>query len=227
MPLFLSGSNGISGADGTAALPAVQGTDGDTGVFFPAANQVAIATGGVQRLLVDASGNTTLTGTLSVGGVTGSVYPLVLGTAVASTSGTAIDFTGIPSWVRRVTVMLNGVSTNGTSLPQVQLGSGSIQTSGYAVSATNCFLNGVTTTSATSGFVINSALASNALSGLITFSLLSSNTWCGHGAVGNASTNVFTSAGHVALSGVLDRLRITTVNGTDTFDAGSINILFE
>ena len=191
------------------------------------------------NIVLDASGNTTIsgaatisgnavvTGTLQANGVTGSVYPLVLGTAVASTSGTAIDFTGIPSWVRRVTVMLNGVSTNGSSLPQLQLGSGSIQTSGYAVSATNCFLNGVMTTSATSGFVINSALASNALSGLITFSLLSSNTWCGHGAVGNASTNVFTSAGHVSLAGVLDRVRITTVNGTDVFDAGSINILFE
>ena len=149
MPLFISGSNGISGADGTAALPAVQGTDGNTGVFFPAADQVAIATGGVQRLLVDASGNVTT-------GV-GSLYPLVSGTAVASTSGTAIDFTGIPSWVRRVTVMFSGVSTNGTSNVQVQIGSGSFVTSGYS-SSTAQSNNAVPLGNFTTGFSLTSTL---------------------------------------------------------------------
>lgn len=57
--------------------------------------------------------------------------PLTQGTSQASTSGTAIDFTGIPSWVKRITVMFSGVSTNGTSVPQIQVGAGSVTTSGY------------------------------------------------------------------------------------------------
>ena len=53
----------------------------------------------------------------------GAVYDgLQRGTAVASTSGTSVDFTSIPSWVKRITVMFNGVSTSGTSNPLVQLG---------------------------------------------------------------------------------------------------------
>ena len=218
MPLFLSGSNGVSGADGTAALPAVQGTDGDTGVFFPAANQVAIATGGVQRLLVDASGNVTTS--------VGSLYPLVLGTAVASTSGTAIDFTGIPSWVRRVTVMFNGVSTNGTSNLLVQIGAGSVVTTGYNSTATS----GAAAANATSGFIVTQNItAATSQSGAATLFFVSGNLWVSSGtlAYSNASASNFFGGNSSALSGPLDRVRITTVGGTDTFDAGSINILFE
>ena len=57
------------------------------------------------------------TGTLVVSGINSAI---TAGTAVASTSGTSIDFTGIPSWVKRITVMFNGVSTNGTSNIQIQ-----------------------------------------------------------------------------------------------------------
>ena len=56
---------------------------------------------------------------------------LTSGTAVASTSGTSITFSSIPSWAKRVTVMFNGVSTSGSSNIQVQLGAGSTTTSGY------------------------------------------------------------------------------------------------
>ena len=81
------------------------------------------------------SGNATITGTLQANGVSGTIYPLTLMTAQASTSGTFVDFTGIPSWVRRITVMFNGVSTNGSSLPIIQLGAGSITSSGYVSTA--------------------------------------------------------------------------------------------
>ena len=67
------------------------------------------------------SGNETITGTLNVGGLTPNVYPIVSGTAVASTSGTSIDFTSIPSWVKRITVMFNGVSLTGTDALLIQL----------------------------------------------------------------------------------------------------------
>lgn len=220
MPLFISGSNGISGADGTAALPAVQGTDGNTGIFFPAADQVAIATGGVQRLLVDASGNVVVAGS--------SLYPLVQGTAVASTSGTAIDFTGIPSWARRITVLFNGVSTNGSAVIQVQLGTSSgVVTTGYSVQS---WQSNTANASATTGFAFGSSSTSGvSITGLLTLVLLSANTFVGSGSVGRPSpgSDTIVLNGSIALSGALDRVRITTVGGTDTFDAGSINILYE
>ena len=56
MTLILSGSNGITDVNGTAAAPAITGTDTDTGVFF-GTNTVSLSTGGTERLQVDTSGN--------------------------------------------------------------------------------------------------------------------------------------------------------------------------
>jgi hypothetical protein len=158
-------------------------------------------------------------------------YPLTSGTAVASTSGTSIDFTSIPSWVKRITVMFNGVSTNGTSLKLVQIGSGSVTASGY-VSAGSAIQGGlgVDSSSSTAGFVIRSAEAADNLNGAMVIMLLTSNNYVANHTFGDVSgtyINSFMGGGTVTLSGVLDRVRITTVNGTDTFDAGSINILYE
>lgn len=57
MPITISGSTGIAGVDGSASTPAVQGTDTNTGIAFPAADTVAVATGGSERMRVDSSGN--------------------------------------------------------------------------------------------------------------------------------------------------------------------------
>jgi len=57
MPITISGSTGIAGVDGSASTPAVQGTDTNTGITFPAADTVAIGTGGTERMRVDSSGN--------------------------------------------------------------------------------------------------------------------------------------------------------------------------
>ena len=150
---------------------------------------------------------------------------LTLGTAVASTSGTAIDFTGIPSWAKRVTVMFNGVSTTGTSIVQIQIGAGSIVTTGYV----SQYEQGVTGGSITSGFAAAPYIGSAAISvtGIINLVSLGGNTWMQSGNVGTGSPSLTVSAGSLALSGSLDRVRITTVNGTDTFDAGSVNIMWE
>jgi hypothetical protein len=155
---------------------------------------------------------------------------MVQGTAVASTSGTSIDFTGIPSWAKRVTVMLNGVSTNGTSNPLIQLGASSgMITSGYVGTGSECGAS-TAASSFTTGFGIRSALAANTLQGVLHLFCLnvSSNIWVASGVTAQPSS-AFTHqiAGTVTLSGTLDRVRITTTNGTDTFDAGSINILYE
>lgn len=173
--------------------------------------------------------------TMSLSGTSGLTMPggqtqigaLTSGTAVASTSGTSIDFTSIPSWIKRITVMFSGVSTNGASLVQIQLGAGSVATSGYVASATNNAAASIATVGSAAGFAINSASAANSFSGQLVLSLLSGNSWVASGSFSSGGPNVFTSAGGIALGGTLDRLRITTVNGTDTFDAGSINILYE
>jgi hypothetical protein len=163
-------------------------------------------------------------------GVQGNSGAFVAGTAVASTSGTSIDFTSIPSWVKRITVMFSGVSTNGSSNLQIQIGSTTFSTSGY-VGVGSAVVNAAATGSAsyTSGFVIRKdASASSVVQGSIQISNVTSNTWCASGVTSdtNDSRSMLTT-GFLALGGVLDRVRVTTVNGTDTFDAGSINIFYE
>jgi hypothetical protein len=151
---------------------------------------------------------------------------LISGTAV-SASGTSVDFTGIPSWAKRITVMLSGVSTNGTSNFLIQLGdSGGVENTGYVSRATSI---GAQVTS-TAGFIITQALAANTdtITGNITICTLGSNVWVSGGNISDIGQNaIIMSAGNKTLSDVLDRVRITTVNGTDTFDAGTINIMWE
>jgi hypothetical protein len=154
---------------------------------------------------------------------------IVSGTAQNSTSGTSIDFTGIPSWVKRVTVMFNGVSTNGGSAVQVQLGSGSFTATGYASSAAiaggSSYAGGL---QSTTGLLLTPARgATDVTTGTMGIHVVSGNVWVS--ATTSGVNNVYANfgGGSVTLSGTLDRVRITTVNGTDTFDAGSINIMYE
>lgn len=154
---------------------------------------------------------------------------VISGTAVASTSGTSIDFTSIPSWVKRVTVMFNGVSTNGTSAFLIQLGdSGGIENTGY-ISTSSGMVNAANYTpqSSTAGYIVGSFNAADITSGLTVITNIDGNSWVSSHTTKNATNIVIYGAGDKTLSATLDRLRITTVNGTDTFDAGSINILFE
>lgn len=168
--------------------------------------------------------NKTLTSPAITGAIVSSMASSVIssGTAVASTSGTSIDFTSFPSWVKRITVMLYGVSTNGTSRTIIQLGtSGGVTTSGYLGSnGTANFSSGIFTDDVTSATAIRYAQ--------VVITNITGNTWVATSNMGRSdATTVFTSGGGIALSGTLDRVRITTTNGTDTFDAGSINILYE
>jgi hypothetical protein len=172
----------------------------------------------------------TFSGAVQASGVATNLYPLVSGTAVASTSGTSIDFTGIPSWVKRVTVMFNGVSTSGTSDLQIQLGtSGGVEATSYvgcrvAFSAANTL---GTSANSTGIAVFGPNASSDAFSGVATICFIGSNTWSANGTTGASAPRGFLFGFSKALSGTLDRVRITTVNGTDTFDAGTINILYE
>jgi hypothetical protein len=160
----------------------------------------------------------------------GAVLGITSGTAVASTSGTSIDFTSIPSWVKRITVMFTGVSTSGTSNMLLQLGtSGGVQATGYA--GASGYVGGTpVATNPTTGFSVFHDTAADLFHGSIIFSQLnsSSNIWVGQG-IFSTSTRAYSllTSGSVTLSGTLDRVRITTASGTPTFDAGSINILYE
>jgi hypothetical protein len=165
--------------------------------------------------------------TVTLPAATGTISLLAQATAVASTSGTSIDFTGIPSWAKRITVMLSGVSTSGTSRVQLQIGdTGGVETSSYA----NVTQVGATPALNTTGFLIDAGGPNAAVvrQGSVTLTNLSSNTWVANiSTCWSSDTIVITGSGSKTLSDVLDRVRITTVNGTDTFDAGSINIIYE
>ena len=180
------------------------------------------------------SGDGSITGLVAGGLPDASVTPdeltqkLTLATAQNTTSGTAIDFIGIPSWAKRITVMFNGVSTNGTSNWQVQIGAGSIQTTGYS-SSNSSGSGGVTSNSITSGhFLAGNTAAAAVFSGQLVLTSMGSNLWVVTSMLASVgSAGFYIGGSSVALSGVLDRLRLTTTNGTDTFDAGSVNILYE
>ncbi len=155
--------------------------------------------------------------------VPGTGSQLVSGTSQASTSGTSIDFTGIPSWVKRVTVLFSGVSLSSTANILVQLGAGSVQNTGYVGGTIN---QTPSVTNSTAGFIISTGNAAASMNGALQISTLGSNIWAATGAFGRADAAFATTAGSVTLSGTIDRVRITTTS-TDTFDAGSINILYE
>ena len=157
--------------------------------------------------------------------------PYTLDIAKASTSGPSVDFTGIPSWAKRITVMFDGVSTNGTSAKLIQLGdAGGFETTGYlGGSQTVVGAQGFSGVYSTAGIPINSTAAADAMTGSVVFSLLSAstNTWVAQGVVRPSGANTAFSAGSKSLSDTLTQVRITTVNGADTFDAGTINIAYE
>ena len=165
----------------------------------------------------------------------GTYGQLKSGTAAPSTSGTSINFTSIPSWVKRVTVMLNGVSSNSTGVLQVQLGTGGTATiTGYnsmGAGITSGTLSSVSNN--TTGFGVNNegATAAATRSGTFVFTNITGNVWLANIQYAfTDTTRILWGAGTVTLSGVLDTIRIiasTTGAPADTFDAGSINILYE
>jgi hypothetical protein len=157
---------------------------------------------------------------------------LTVGTAVASTSGTSIDFTGIPEWVQRVTMMFAEVSKNGTSIPIIQIGdSGGIEATGYAGASSNLAPGSLNTANFTTGFGLQAnSTAASVWSGSLVLTLMdaATNTWTCMGMAGRSdAANQSVTSGSKALSGALTQVRLTCVNGTDAFDAGSVNISYE
>jgi hypothetical protein len=148
-------------------------------------------------------------------------------TAVASTSGTSIDFTGIPAGVKRITVIFRGVSTNGTSNILVRLGtSGGIITTGYVTASSTS--SGTNTTATDGLFAVNSVAAAENYTGNIVIYNITGTTWASANHCANMTTgNTRIGGGSIDIAGTLTQLSITTSSGTQVFDAGSINILYE
>lgn len=159
--------------------------------------------------------------------------PLTSGTSQATTSGTAIDFTGIPSWVKKITISIVGVSTSGTSALAVQIGdSGGIEGTGYLGCGAN--LPNAASISALNSTAVFLCMQSNAAAAVyhgacvLTLVDAATNTWAFASTLGRSDTaSVQVGAGSKSLSATLDRVRLTTAGGVDTFDAGSVNILYE
>ena len=146
-------------------------------------------------------------------------------TATQSGSGVSIDFTGIASWAKRITVTFTELSTNGSNNPVLQIGSGALKTTGYAGSQT-LLTAGVATGNLSSGFQLGGASASSIRNGVFTLVHQGGNVWACNGGSGfSDSAGVAHCAGYVSLSGVLDRLSLSA--GGDSFDGGSVSILIE
>jgi hypothetical protein len=190
----------------------------------------AIQIGGTDAIAIDTSQIVTMNG--GTGGLVSLTSKAYNWNGV--TSNTFIDFTGIPSWVKRITVMLQGVSTSGTSNLQIQLGTGATPTFTITGYLGSCGGGGngssIVAANFTAGFGLTAASSAAALmNGGVVITNIASNTWVAFGTTGRSdATNTYMIGGSVALGAALTAVRITTVSpGTDTFDAGSINILYE
>jgi hypothetical protein len=154
---------------------------------------------------------------------------LVTGTVIATTSGTAHTFTGIPSGVRRITIELSGVSLSGTDDLLVQIGdSGGLETSSYESTGAGLNSTGTSIVTSTTGYVIYVNVATALVSGHMTLTLIdpATNTWVSSHAAKVGTTFVMTGGGNKSLSGELTQVSLTRT-GANTFDAGQVNVKWE
>lgn len=157
------------------------------------------------------------------------ILPITPLTMTAASGQSEIDFTGIPSTARRVTVTFSGLSLSGTDNMLIQLGdAGGPENTGY-VSVSADIDASETTVSSTAGIIIKCDNAADAIHGQVIFTLMDAATflWTCSGILSSSNgTSSITTSGSKALSAVLTQVRIDTT-GTNTFDAGSVNVVYE
>ena len=176
---------------------------------------------------------TDVTGVLpAANGGTGRTSVVGSMTAQPTTSGTEKTFSPIPAGVKRITVMLYSVGTTGNDELIVQIGdSGGIETTSYSSGVSSDPASAGGFAASLIGFILetaDSASASSGRTGVLQLSNLDGNTWVSNSTVYESGFQLINSgAGVKILSDVLTQVRITTVGGTDTFDSGSVNVIYE
>lgn len=164
---------------------------------------------------------------------TGTLAPIVSGTVRTATTAFPLDFTSIPSWAKRITVMFAGASPSVSSWFIIQLGtSGGIVTTGYLGSAFITTTSGITAMQNSTAINIynNSASLNDILHGSVVLNLLNpaTNTWTAMGLVSKSNALVMSYVtGSISLASALTQVRVTSDGGTGSLDAGSINIMYE
>jgi len=214
----LAGKQPLSG--NLSALAGLAGAANQLGYFTAAGAMALTAFTAFARTLAGAADALAARTTLGACGIAGPVSQTL--------SGTAVDFTAIPSWAKKVTLAFSGMSTTGGSYLEVRLGSGGVISSGYIgngiVNNGGSGSGGISTT----GFYIRSSGAADALSGNMTLEKNADNTWVMDYMLAiDGSTNVYYGAGRVTLPGSLDTIRVTTQAGTASFDAGIASLTYE
>lgn len=221
------------------ALPVTSGGTGTTSTTFVnlttnVTGTLPVANGGTGVTSSTGSGSVVLGTSPTISSPTINGTPVMgasvitRGIAVASTSGTSIDFTALPNWIKRITIMFQGVSLSSTANILVQLGTGSttFTTTGYLSTSNGAQSGGNSVNTSTAGFVIIDTSAAAVVSGHMVITNITGNNWVSSHVAKRDTALVASGAGDVSLGAVLTAVRITSTS-TDTFDAGSINILYE
>lgn len=153
------------------------------------------------------------------------------GAQTGTGSNTAFNFTSIPSWVKRITVIFSSVSTNGTSSITIRLGTASgVETTSYTSVASNIAASTVGSTNNTSGFTLGTNLASDIISGMLILNQINTNIWVGNGFFSTSTPLTTVVSGTKTVAATLDRIQVTTIASpaVDTFDTSSvINVFYE
>ena len=199
------------------------GTDGNIITYDASGNPAVVATGTSGHYLKSqGAGSVPVFAAVSAGGT--------LTAKQATTSGSSVDFTGIPAGTKWITMLFNSMGSNGTDLFGVQLGdSGGIETSGYLgnLSGINSGTSGQRAVYLNQFAIVNPAISAEAYCGIVHLRLFesSSYTWSMSSVMadeGGGQTNFF-GAGQKSLSAELTQVRIMTSN---TFDEGNVSIQY-
>jgi hypothetical protein len=206
--------------------------------FSTLSSSIAPSTGSVAALnFIEKPASSTNGQVLTYNGSTStwvaSAAPAITSGIAVSATGTSVNFTGIPNWVKRVTVMFSNVTLNGSEL-SIRVGSGSIDSTstyaGYAVRQgvtvpCNYYSNANTTS-----LQLTYGLGSNeTYSGLATLCLVGLNVWVFNSYISSSYSyaNNNSAAGRKDLLGTLNQIRIGSHDNTAVFTSGTINIMWE